>query len=68
MTPRVTRRQLAAALALPAVLLSQAPPISLPGNAGEELQAARDQLRQNGEALAKVQVPMTAEPAVHFKA
>jgi hypothetical protein len=58
MDAKVTRRQLAAALAVPA-LLAQTP--------DDELKSARDQIHQNGELLAKVDVPGDVEPAVHFK-
>lgn len=61
MTSRVTRRQLTAVLALPAALLAQNP------KADEELKAAREQLRQAADMLAKVEIPMATEPAVHFK-
>ncbi len=65
MSTRVTRRELGAALAIPAVLSGQA---VAPQNTDEELKAARDQFRQNGETLAKFAIPVTTEPAVHFKA
>ncbi len=65
MSTRVTRRELAVALAVPAALLGQA---VVPQNPDEELKAARDQVRQNGETLAKFAIPVTSEPAVHFKA
>lgn len=61
MTSRVTRRQLAALLALPAALSGQ------DVKADDELKGARDQLQQAADALAKVEVPMATEPAVHFK-
>lgn len=54
---------IAAASAAPA----QAPSAPLPAPANE-LQAARDQNQRTIEALAKIEIPMTAEPAFHFKA
>jgi hypothetical protein len=67
MRTKLTRRQLAAALSVPA-LLAQAPSPPLPQNADEELKAARDQNRQVAEQLAKFPLPMATEPATHFKA
>jgi hypothetical protein len=37
-------------------------------NSDEETQSAHDLLRNNAQALAKVKMPITTEPAVHFKA
>lgn len=69
MTRQFTRRQVAAALVTSAALSAQAPNNApLPQNPGEELKAARDLLRQNLEQLAKFPLPMSTEPAVHFKA
>ncbi|MBV8819654.1 MAG: hypothetical protein JO022_14940 [Acidobacteriaceae bacterium] len=65
MTPKVTRRQLAtAALAAPA-LIAQTPAAA---PATDEPKTVRDQMRQNGELLARFDVPANIEPAVHFKA
>ena len=64
----MTRRQLV--LTTPAMLLAQtpqAPRPPLPQNPQEELAAARDVQHRNAELLAKVAVPMSTEPAVHFK-
>ncbi|HZT31416.1 MAG TPA: hypothetical protein VFA33_16120 [Bryobacteraceae bacterium] len=63
----VTRRKLAGALVGSAAALAQAPP-PLPRTPEEELQAAREQVRQNTEALAQYPLPVAAEPACHFKA
>ncbi|HEY1221511.1 MAG: hypothetical protein ABSE42_03120 [Bryobacteraceae bacterium] len=61
----LTRRQLAAALA-PAVALSGA--AAQPAAAAdEELRAARNRVKTNGETLAGVTVPMATEPAFQFK-
>ena len=67
MSSKITRRELAAAVSTSAVLLAQPPP-PLPGNPEEELKAARDQIQRNSEILSKVELPMSTEPAVHFKA
>lgn len=63
MKPKVTRRQLAAALAAPA-LLAQTP---APAAADPASKAVAEQLRRNSEQLAKITVPQEVEPAVHFK-
>ena len=65
----MTRRQLV--LTTPVALLAQtpqAPRPALPQNAEEELAAAREQQHRNADLLAKVAVPQSTEPAVHFKA
>ena len=64
---KLTRRELAAALSVPA-LLAQIPNAPLPSNPEDELKAARDQNRQFSEQLAKFPLPMATEPATHFKA
>jgi hypothetical protein len=62
---KLTRRQLATALA-PAVALAgtTAQPAA---TADEELQAARNRVKTNGETLAAVTVPTATEPAFQFK-
>jgi hypothetical protein len=67
MSTKLTRRELAAALSTSAVLLAQAP-TPLPSNPDEELKAVKDTLQQNFQQLAKFDLPMSTEPAVHFKA
>jgi hypothetical protein len=67
MSLKMTRRQLAATLSVPA-LLSQTPAPPLPQNADEELSAAREQNRQISAQLAKFPLAMATEPATHFKA
>ncbi len=62
-----TRRALAGLLSTSAVLLAQAP-APLPSNPDEELKAATDTIQKNSEQLAKVDLPMSTEPAVHFRA
>jgi hypothetical protein len=64
---KLTRRQLAAALSTSAVLLAQAP-APLPSNPDEEIKAVKDSFQQNMQQLAKFDLPMFVEPAVHFKA
>ena len=71
MSSKMTRRQLASMLAASSAALrgqvtNPAPP--LPANPAEELEAARAQIRQNGERLALVDLPLSTEPAVHFRA
>jgi hypothetical protein len=68
MTRQFTRRQAAAALVATAALSAQVPNAPLPQNAEEELQAARNVLRQNREQIDKFPLHMTTEPAAHFKA
>jgi hypothetical protein len=57
---RITRRELAAAVLAAAPIPAQIP-------ADDLLKAARDRLKSNSDALAKVEVPMTTEPAFQFK-
>jgi hypothetical protein len=64
---KFTRRELALAVSTSAVLLAQAS-AQLPSNPDEELKAVKDTIRQNSEQLAKFDLPMATEPAVHFKA
>ena len=63
---KFTRRELATALSASAVLLAQTP-APLPSTPAEELKAVKDTLQQNLQQLAKVDLPMSTEPAVHFK-
>ena len=65
---KLTRREIAAALSAFPTLLAQAPAPPIPQNADDELNAARDSIRQNSEQLAKFPLPMSTEPAAHFKA
>jgi hypothetical protein len=65
---KVTRRKLAAALAgSAAVAAAQALPQAVESN-DELLKAARERIRNNGELLARQEVPMSTEPAFQFKA
>jgi len=65
---KLTRREIAVALSASTTLLAQNPATPLPQNPDEELKAARDQIAQNGQQLAKFELPMSTEPATHFKA
>lgn len=62
---KLTRRELAAALASTVAAAQSSPPPSTPQ---EELKAAQDRNRNAAEALAKMPVPMATEPAFQFKA
>ena len=64
---KLTRRQLAAVVSATAVAhaQTQSQPAAAPADA---LQAARDRLKANSDALAKQPVPMATEPAFQFKA
>jgi len=71
MVPKITRRDLAVTLAASTALLAQqqtATPPPIPANPDEELQAVRDQARQTSVTLAKFEVAVAVEPAVHFHA
>ena len=58
---QLTRRKLALALLAPAATAQTPPPV-------DEVQAARDRIKANGEIIAKVELPMATEPAFQFKA
>ena len=61
---KITRRKLAAiAMGTAAAQAAQTP--AQPETVNE---AVREQVRKNAEALAKVDLPMSAEPAFQFKA
>jgi hypothetical protein len=63
---KLTRRKLATALAASAApLFAQTPAAPAPD---DELKAARDHLKANGDTLAAQAVPMATEPAFQFKA
>jgi hypothetical protein len=64
---KITRRQLATALA-PAVALAKTAAQPAAAAADDELRAARDRIKTNGETLAAHAVPMATEPAFQFKA
>jgi len=68
MKNKMTRRQLAGAiLTATATMAAQTAP-AIPANPAEELEAARGQNRRTSESLAKVPLPMDAEPVFHFTA
>ena len=58
---QLTRRKLAIALLAPAATAQTPAPV-------DELQAARDRIKTNGELISKVDLPMSTEPAFEFKA
>jgi hypothetical protein len=65
---KFTRREIAVAVSAASLLSAQAPAPPLPQNPDEELKAAKDQNAQNGQQLAKYEMAMPTEPAVHFRA
>ncbi len=62
---KLTRRQLAAVVVSAAALAQTR---QTPANPADELQAARNRIKANGETLAQQQIPMATEPAFQFKA
>ncbi|HUI53717.1 MAG TPA: hypothetical protein VLY04_02010 [Bryobacteraceae bacterium] len=62
---KITRRELAAAV-VSATAMAQ--PQQRPAGPADPLQAARDRMKTNADALAKLAVPMATEPAFQFKA
>jgi hypothetical protein len=68
---KVTRRQLAAALASAPLAAQTADKLKLMPQgetAAEELKAASDRVRRNTETLSKAPVPRSTEPAFSFRA
>jgi hypothetical protein len=63
---KITRRELAAVVSATALATAQTEPRA--ANPADELQAARNRLKANGELLAQQTVPMATEPAFQFKA
>jgi len=63
---RLTRRQLATALAPAVALARNAKPQPAPAP-DDELRAARERVRSIGEDLARHDLPMAIEPAFQFK-
>jgi hypothetical protein len=61
---KVTRRKLAAVLLAPAAAAQAQTPSASP----DEVEAARARLKTNAEALTKVELPMSTEPAFRFEA
>lgn len=65
---RITRRSVVAlAAALSAAAQQPAAPPPIPSNPEDELKAIQTGNRANADLLAKVVLPMSTEPAVHFK-
>jgi hypothetical protein len=62
---KLTRRELAAALAPAAAAIAQT---AAPADAGSDLKAAQARLKASVDALARQQIPMDTEPAFQFKA
>lgn len=68
MSKKITRRDLASVLgsvAGIATVRAQSPPPNQPEDPNV---AAKEQLRKNSGALSKFDLPMSTEPAFHFKA
>jgi len=63
---KLTRRQLAGVLA-PAAALARTAAQPATVAPDEEMRAAREHLKANGETLAAQAVPMSTEPAFQFK-
>jgi hypothetical protein len=63
---KLTRRQMAAVVSATALAQAQTPqPAAAPVN---ELQAARDRLKANRDAIAHFNLPISTEPAFRFQA
>lgn len=58
---RITRRELAGTIAGAASARASSPP-------AEQVRKAREELRENTEAIAKYDLPMATEPAFAFRA
>jgi hypothetical protein len=72
---KITRRKLAMLAAAAPLATVAVPGVAIPAEAqtppadsDEETRSARELMRNNAQALAKVKMPITTEPAVHFKA
>jgi len=64
---KITRRKLAAVLVSGSALARTSAQAQTAAPA-DPLQAAKDRIKANSDALAKEQLPMAAEPAFQFKA
>jgi hypothetical protein len=65
---KISRRRLAVSALVPAAAMAQNLSAQAPSEAPEELlKNARELVRRNGEALAKVAIPIATEPAFQFK-
>lgn len=67
MSTKVTRRQAAIGLMAGAAAVAQTPVPPTPQTPEEELKALQIQLRSNSEALGKVEIPQSTEPAFVFR-
>jgi len=69
---KVTRRTLGAMLAagVSTQIVSAQAPAAQPARAADDpdLEAARQQARNNAQLINRVKLPMTTEPVCHFKA
>lgn len=69
---KITRRKLAAALTasgpLAAIALAQTATENRRATVEEDLQSARDNIRNNSEQLRRAKLDIATEPAFHFKA
>jgi hypothetical protein len=64
----ISRRQLAGVI-LASTAVAQAPPPPNAAQSGDaQLEAARGERRAAAQIIARVPLPMTVEPAFHFKA
>jgi hypothetical protein len=63
---KLTRRELAAVVSATAMAQAQTEPQT--AAPADELEAARQRLKANGNLLARQPVPMATEPAFRFKA
>jgi len=62
---KLTRRELAALVSATAIATAEAQQAAAPT---DELQAARDRLKANSDALARHDLPAETEPAFRFQA
>lgn len=65
---KITRRKLAAAVFAPAAVALSQTPTQTQTTPVDELAAARQHMKDNAAAMAKIDVPMSTEPAFQFKA
>ena len=68
MSLKMTRRDLAAVLGSAAGVAAVRAQDSPPGQPEDLNAAAKDQLRKDAEAMAKIELSMSTEPAFQFKA
>ena len=69
MSQKLTRRQLAGAVAIAVPALAQQPAANTtPPTASQDLESARERNRNLAKELAAFSIPMSTEPAFQFKA